>query len=131
MLQGENKPVCTKDMLFTDVVPFYQWEPVKRPFVTARVLLLKFNRVLFELTFQSVPPAHIVLKVVSVYKRMLVLVSGCVRRPVFVQEHRSLNVTTCLTDVFHFLKAGCSFYYSLKELHFKLLSGHEYFSQRS
>lgn len=109
MLQGENKPVCTKDMLFTDVVPFYQWEPVKRPLVTARVLLLKFNRVLFELTFQSVPPAHIVLKVVSVYKRVLVLVRGYARRPVFVQEHRGLNVTTCLTDVFHFLRPDAVF----------------------
>lgn len=63
--QEKTKRVCTKDMPFTSVAPFYQYEPAKAPLVTASVALLKFNQVLFALTFQSMPSVHIAFKVAS------------------------------------------------------------------
>ena len=46
---------------------------MKTPSVTARAALLKFNQVMFALTFQSLLTVHIVFKVVSLYTHSVCL----------------------------------------------------------
>lgn len=65
MLPGEKQACVQQGHAIYQCCTFYQKRPVKTPLVTARVALLKFNQVLFALTFQSMRTVHIVFKVVS------------------------------------------------------------------
>lgn len=83
---------------------------MKTPLVTARVALLKFNQVLFALTFQSMPTVHIVFKVVSLYTQMCVRVCLCVHvcadQTTATTFHRNpeYNVTRRLTVSFFMIQ---------------------------